>query len=440
MREIGYKKYNRGCRDEYGYFMQIYCEQPSDFYSISSIFFYRFKEKMKDTNRDSKIITDDKTNCEIKRKDLLENFEKENCFDPTLQPMYSAQYLDYLLSNMKSQTFYEITDYLKTNLLLFYFEDNYFIVGPYVKAPCDDKDIHEFLASQRLSSSVFHQIKLYYDRFPLVNYVQLTNIILSAMRAFVPLTMDFNHRNLQGFHEELKISEIQESSESSYLQILKRYENENFFLNKIESGDLDGVLSALNQTTNNFYKSDLTAQKNYYATNQEGFSILRTLARKAAERGGCPVIKIDEITQEAIQKANQAHSVAELSKIQTNMLIALTKAVAESKALNNYSLLIRSIVMYIDSNYSKEISLSAIAENSHVSKEHLSRTFKKETGITLSDYIARRRTKKAGELLKTTTLSISEISSFVGYSDNNYFVKIFKKHYGMTPSKYRMMH
>ena len=100
-------------------------------------------------------------------------------------------------------------------------------------------------------------------------------------------------------------------------------------------------------------------------------------------------------------------------------------------------MLIRNLVIYIDSNYSKNISLSAIAQESHVSKEHISRLFKNETGVTITEYIATTRCHKAAELLQTTGLSVSEISELVGYSDNNYFVKVFKKYIKMTPSQYK---
>jgi YesN/AraC family two-component response regulator len=63
--------------------------------------------------------------------------------------------------------------------------------------------------------------------------------------------------------------------------------------------------------------------------------------------------------------------------------------------------------------------------------------FKKETGWTMTEYIALMRCKKAARLLKKTDLPVQEISSYVGYSDNNYFVKVFKKIYDLTPSEYR---
>ena len=62
---------------------------------------------------------------------------------------------------------------------------------------------------------------------------------------------------------------------------------------------------------------------------------------------------------------------------------------------------------------------------------------KREVGESASAIISKMRCKKAANLLKTTDLPIGEISSFVGYADNNYFVKVFKKVYSMTPGDYR---
>lgn len=369
--------------------------------------------------------------------DILEKFQEKNCFDEKLQPMYTADSLKLLASSAKDGNFYEINDYVNTNLLLFNFEGHFFIVGPYINTYISDKELHELLAKQGLSLRIFEQLRHYCNRFPLINYSYLTDIVLAAMRSFVPMTSDFTKKSLKGFHEEIDESGIINSAENSYLAILARYQFENAFLRMIEEGNEKEVLKALQGATSTYEKSTDSSSLNYYSDNNEGFTVIRTLARKAAELGGCPVIKIDEITQEAIQKVHNSKSVSEINKVQLDMIIALTRAVADSKALNNYSVLIRNLVIYINSNYSKEISLSGIAEGSHISKEHLSRMFKKETGVTITEYVATARLKKATELLTTTNLSISEISELVGYSDNNYFVKVFRKYYKMTPSQYR---
>ena len=257
------------------------------------------------------------------------------------------------------------------------------------------------------------------------------------MRTFIPNTPEFSYRKLTGFHEDLKKEELLTESNRTYSQIIEQYEMENFFLRKISEGDVNGVRLAFESIASNYYANTDSSQRSLYSTDSNGFAILRTLARKAAEAGGCHVVQIDEITRESIQRFAGARGSSDLDAIQRDMLIQLTQAVANAKKMTKYSPIIRDILAYLFANYTQNIHIQQLAEKNHISPEHLSRQFKKEVGNTITAFIAELRTQKAGELLKTTKLSISEIAMYVGYSDSNYCVKVFKKRYGMTPSAYR---
>ncbi len=91
----------------------------------------------------------------------------------------------------------------------------------------------------------------------------------------------------------------------------------------------------------------------------------------------------------------------------------------------------------MDLHLSEPININDIAYAANLSVSHFSRLFKSEVGETAINTFTKMRCKKAATLLKETNLPVGEISSFVGYSDNNYFVKVFKKIYGVTPSDYR---
>lgn len=73
----------------------------------------------------------------------------------------------------------------------------------------------------------------------------------------------------------------------------------------------------------------------------------------------------------------------------------------------------------------------------HVSPGYLGRIFKKETGLSLSDYIAQRRMNVAKQLLAKTNLSITAIAERAGFTYSSYFTKSFKEYVGMTPQEYR---
>lgn len=375
--------------------------------------------------------------CISREPEMLKSFEADCCYEKTLQPMYTAESLSFLMPNIKPFVFYEITDYLNTNLILFRFLDEVFLVGPYVKNSFSDKEMQTLLAKHRLPASVLVPLRHYYGSFPQLSYMMVSGTIMAAMRTFFPSTPEYGYRNLYGFYEPLEHEEILLESTKNYVQIQMRYEAENYFMQKITEGDVDGVELTFENMIHHFYATKDKSQMSLYSINDNGFTVIRTLARKAAEKGGCPVVVIDAITQDAIQKASRIHSMAQLEKIMRTLLLDLTRAVRETRNRNRYSLNVRKAIAYIELNYTDSIRLDELSDVVGVSAEHLSRSFKKETSDTVTGYIAKLRMKKAAELLSGTGLSVSEIASYVGYSDSNYFVKVFKKHYGTTPSEYR---
>ncbi|ANS76569.1 hypothetical protein AWM70_19950 [Paenibacillus yonginensis] len=98
---------------------------------------------------------------------------------------------------------------------------------------------------------------------------------------------------------------------------------------------------------------------------------------------------------------------------------------------------IHQIRKYVEDHYRKEISLQDIANQFFLSREYISRKFKQELGENLSDYIGRIRMEHAKKLLGNPSLKIVQIADRVGYPDEKYFSKVFKKHTGQTPNEYR---
>lgn len=93
---------------------------------------------------------------------------------------------------------------------------------------------------------------------------------------------------------------------------------------------------------------------------------------------------------------------------------------------------------YIEENFQKELSLDSIAELVNVSPYYFSKLFKEELGINFSDYLTDCRINRAKELLyEDPNRNIKEVSIACGYSNPNYFSRIFKKITGMTPTELR---
>lgn len=101
------------------------------------------------------------------------------------------------------------------------------------------------------------------------------------------------------------------------------------------------------------------------------------------------------------------------------------------------SVLVNDVKKYIQENYMKcGLSIEEISRNLYVNYSHLCFVFKKETGVTIHDYLTEYRMKKAKELFDAGNSLVLDVAERVGYSDANYFGKCFKKYFGLAPSKY----
>lgn len=100
--------------------------------------------------------------------------------------------------------------------------------------------------------------------------------------------------------------------------------------------------------------------------------------------------------------------------------------------------LVASICTYLDQEYcSNLVSLEGVAERFRKSPAYVSKVFKKETGFNFSDYITQKRMAKSKLLLRDMSLKIYEIAEMTGYADASNFIRVFKKHCGMSPNEYR---
>ncbi|MCQ6562903.1 AraC family transcriptional regulator [Paenibacillus mendelii] len=98
---------------------------------------------------------------------------------------------------------------------------------------------------------------------------------------------------------------------------------------------------------------------------------------------------------------------------------------------------IEQIITKLQTHYNEKITLDQLAEEFFISKYHLTREFKRYTGYSPIEYHMKLKIAAAKELLQTSTYSIDEIGSEIGFSSINHFIGSFKKHEGITPLVFR---
>lgn len=105
--------------------------------------------------------------------------------------------------------------------------------------------------------------------------------------------------------------------------------------------------------------------------------------------------------------------------------------------INSSHRIISEIIGYINNNYAEDITLTDLSEKHYISPYHLSRTFKKISGLSFVEYLNNVRIKEAQKLLKKTDLTIGQIGEAVGYKSNTHFTRAFKKITDISPLSYR---
>ncbi|AIQ32473.1 hypothetical protein P40081_33490 [Paenibacillus sp. FSL P4-0081] len=141
----------------------------------------------------------------------------------------------------------------------------------------------------------------------------------------------------------------------------------------------------------------------------------------------------EEISLELCYDSQGLFSVENWESQLKSLLQHLSKGIAQAPD----SRLVLEIREYLNQNYAQEMTLQHIAERFFISRENVSRKFKQITGENLSDYLTSLRVDKAKTLLQNTNLRLSQIAELVGYEDEKYFSRVFKKSTGVTPREYR---
>lgn len=212
------------------------------------------------------------------------------------------------------------------------------------------------------------------------------------------------------------------------------YQVEQQLLDLIRRGDLNGLESWMKNApavrSGTFTPDMLRQIKNT-------FIISTTLVCRAAIRGGMNVDDAFYLSDSYIQKCEQLYNVEQILNLQYHMVIHYTKQVEELRYHRNQSELITNVASYVRHHLSDAIKTEDIAEALFISRSHLSTRFKEESGMNLSDYIHYIKISEAKYLLSYTDKSILLISSYLGYSSQSHFCRIFKKIMGTSPIEYR---
>lgn len=138
-----------------------------------------------------------------------------------------------------------------------------------------------------------------------------------------------------------------------------------------------------------------------------------------------------------IRQTEECTTISQLFHIRYSITMEFAQRIKELQCRHTGNPTIDRAVAYIQQNLSEKIGLDDLAKLTKTSRAYLSRKFKEEVGMGISQYINRQKIIEAKRFLRFTDKSLAEISGYFDFSSQSYFQKLFKEQTGMTPSEYR---
>lgn len=135
-----------------------------------------------------------------------------------------------------------------------------------------------------------------------------------------------------------------------------------------------------------------------------------------------------------IQKTQKMTDLESLKNIYFDLALVYGDLI-ERYSIPNYTRKTKNVIEYINKHIFSHIKISEIAAYLGANAGYLSESFKKETGITIKDYIHTYKIKESQYLMTCTNLSFTEIATHLGYTDLSHFTRICKKYTGLTPKQ-----
>jgi len=252
---------------------------------------------------------------------------------------------------------------------------------------------------------------------------------------------------IEGDHSHLtskKETMDQQAQISEYIQYIKQMEHkdteiaqypiekERELLHLIQTGDSKEARRVLNEILGAVFFS---SGGKYDVVKARVLELLVLLSRAAVEGGG-DAEQIFGLNYRYLNEINNYNTVEGLAGWLARVIVRFSDLVFDLRDVKHADAIYQTI-QYINKNYAEKVTLDEVASAVYLSPAYFSKIFKEEMKCNFNTYLNQVRIKKSKSLLMNSKFSLVEIAGMVGYEDQSYFTKVFKKMTDLSPGKYR---
>ena len=315
--------------------------------------------------------------------------------------------------------------------------DTLLVLGPYAHSPITDRQVLEICEKNGLPPKVEKMMIDYGSSLPVIpgNSHLFTLLDCFCEQLWGDAAFSVVDVNTEQLPESL-FSGDEDDPDKTQLDIKTlemRYQMENEMLEAVAAGQgqkIEPLFSHFPIQGFEMRTTDpLRNAKNYCV-------IMNTLLRKAAEKGGVHPLYLDRTSSKFAKLIEQVAEETRFPELMSDMFRSYCRLVRKHST-RGYSAPVRQAVLLIDEDLSADLRLTPIADKIGVSREYLSGLFKKEVGKSLTEYVREKRMNRATVLLRTTGLQVQTVALHCGIEDVQYFSKLFKQQFGLSPKEYR---
>lgn len=217
------------------------------------------------------------------------------------------------------------------------------------------------------------------------------------------------------------------------------YNREMAFYDTVANGNVEMIEMLYSHPT--ALKLKVGTLSNDPVNNQRYHAIITiALVSRFCVQAGLDITVSYTISDIYIRMADSAKTVDELISIQRNCVRDYCKRMRDIKKKNVISKHIVIAIEYIREHIQENLTIDTIAETLNLNPSYLSKLFKQEMQISISQYIREEKIKIACDMLRHLNVSSLDIANFLGFSSQSHFIQVFKKQTGYTPEEFRKLH
>ena len=350
--------------------------------------------------------------------------------------------LENSLKDAKDKTIYRFYDEYDCKYIFMRLPDNtYFFIGPYLLDIPNQEFVENIATLLSLSEVKKQQLTIYYTDLPVIEdenwLLTLANTLGTCIwGAHSQFNLEYIEYEIRDRSTPIPITQVDTDPYDAPISLTvleSNYESEKLLMDAVSKGKLHLVTavaaSVFNNGTEPRLADSLRNRKNYLI-------ILKTLLRKSAEYGGVHPLHIHRLSSAYAQRIEKVRTIKESLQLQESMIRDYCLLV-KNHSLNRYSYYVGKAITVIHYDLTADLTLRSIAGQLNVNSSYLSKLFHKECGCTLTEYVNHQRIEHAAILLRNENKAVQDIAMGCGFQDATYFIRLFKKSFGLTPALYR---